>query len=247
MAGESLVKVLQVAGAALGIPAAAAGTFAAYQNYFSTDVTCQKLRNNIVATMERSVAPETKRSLLRKDVNEFDKLVRRRRSGRAHHFPCGDHARTSGACGGRDRACHDGRCRPGHGRRRRAAGFVSPLAAPIGRRVRCAGRQGALWLGCAGSPAVRGLGAPFQRIHDFGHVAAAARYGLERADHASGLVGAARGDQRSDQNAEPTPERRLRACSVDARRFRPAVGRGRSGLMLVSVTAEIIHVRRPRA
>src|SRR5258707_7216709 len=74
MAGESLVKLLQIAGAALGIPAAAAGTFAAYQNYFSTDVTCQKLRNNIVATMERSVAPETKRSLLRKDVNEFDKL-----------------------------------------------------------------------------------------------------------------------------------------------------------------------------
>ena len=74
MAGENLVKVLQIAGAALGIPAAAAGTFAAYQNYFSTDVTCQKLRSNIVATMERSVAPETKRSLLRKEVNEFDKL-----------------------------------------------------------------------------------------------------------------------------------------------------------------------------
>ena len=72
--GNSLVKVLQIAGAALGIPAAAAGTFAAYQNYFSTDVTCQKLRSNIVATMERNVAPETKRSLLRKDVNEFDKL-----------------------------------------------------------------------------------------------------------------------------------------------------------------------------
>src|SRR4029079_6878706 len=74
MAGENLVKVLQIAGAALGIPAAAAGTFAAYQNYFSNDVTCQKLRTNIVATMERSVAPESKRTLLRKDVNEFDKL-----------------------------------------------------------------------------------------------------------------------------------------------------------------------------
>jgi hypothetical protein len=69
-----LVKVLQIAGAALGIPAAAAGSFAAYQNYFSNDATCQKLRTNIVATMERSVAPETKRTLLRKDVNEFDKL-----------------------------------------------------------------------------------------------------------------------------------------------------------------------------
>ena len=74
MAGENLVKVLQIAGAALGIPAAAAGSFAAYQNYFSNDATCQKLRTNIVATMERSVAPESKRTLLRKDVNEFDKL-----------------------------------------------------------------------------------------------------------------------------------------------------------------------------
>ncbi|MBV8109684.1 MAG: hypothetical protein JO012_07940 [Hyphomicrobiales bacterium] len=61
-------------GAALAIPAAAAGTFAAYQSYFSSDVTCQKLRNNIVAIMERHVAPETKRSLLKKDVTEFDKL-----------------------------------------------------------------------------------------------------------------------------------------------------------------------------
>src|SRR4029450_3630766 len=74
MAGEHLVRLLQVAGAALGIPAAAAGTFAAYQNYFSTDGTCQKLRNDIMGIMERNVPPETKRSLLKKEVTEFDKL-----------------------------------------------------------------------------------------------------------------------------------------------------------------------------
>ena len=74
MTPENLVKLLQMTGAALAIPAAAAGTFAAYQSYFSSDVTCQKLRNNIVAIMERHVAPETKRSLLKKDVTEFDKL-----------------------------------------------------------------------------------------------------------------------------------------------------------------------------
>ena len=74
MAGENLVRVLQIAGAALGIPAAAAGTFAAYQSYFSTDVTCQKLRNDIVGILERNVAPDTKRSLLKKDVTEFDKF-----------------------------------------------------------------------------------------------------------------------------------------------------------------------------
>src|SRR5437660_3414639 len=74
MAPENLVRLLQMTGAALAIPAAAAGTFAAYQSYFSSDVTCQKLRSNIVAIMERHVAPETKRSLLKKDVTEFDKL-----------------------------------------------------------------------------------------------------------------------------------------------------------------------------
>ncbi len=46
MTPENLVRLLQMTGAALAIPAAAAGTFAAYQSYFSSDVTCQKLRNN---------------------------------------------------------------------------------------------------------------------------------------------------------------------------------------------------------
>ena len=74
MTADHLVRLLQMTGAALAIPAAAAGTFAAYQSYFSTDVTCQKLRNDIVGIMERNVAPDTKRSLLKKDVTEFEKL-----------------------------------------------------------------------------------------------------------------------------------------------------------------------------
>ena len=72
--GENLNKLFQLAGAALGVPAAAVGTIAAYQSYFSSDETCQKLRSNILATMERSVTPETKRSLLKKDVTDFDRL-----------------------------------------------------------------------------------------------------------------------------------------------------------------------------
>jgi hypothetical protein len=74
MIAEGWHRMLQITGAALGVPAAAAGTFAAYQSYFSTDVTCQKLRNDIIGIMERNVAPETKRSLLKKEVVEFDKL-----------------------------------------------------------------------------------------------------------------------------------------------------------------------------
>jgi hypothetical protein len=74
MTPDHLVRLLQMTGAALAIPAAAAGTFAAYQSYFSTDVTCQKLRNDITGIMERNVDPDTKRSLLKKDVTAFDKL-----------------------------------------------------------------------------------------------------------------------------------------------------------------------------
>jgi hypothetical protein len=74
MAGEGLVRVVQIAGAAVGIPAAVAGTYSAYQNYFSTDMACHKLRDTIIVTMERNVAPEIKRALLRKDVAEFDRL-----------------------------------------------------------------------------------------------------------------------------------------------------------------------------
>src|SRR5439155_19675828 len=75
MTAEGWHRLLQITGAALGVPAAAAGTFAAYQSYFSTDVTCQKLRNDIVSIMEKKVAPETKRSLLKKDVTELTSSV----------------------------------------------------------------------------------------------------------------------------------------------------------------------------
>jgi hypothetical protein len=221
MAGETLVKVLQIAGAALGIPAAAAGTFAAYQNYFSTDVTCQKLRSNIVATMERNVAPETKRSLLRKDVNEFDKL-------------CGDgdpdartifHAAVAAEHPAAEAAetGHAAVAQPDASSRRSQLQSVSVFGAPGAR------------LGCAEPPAVRLLGTPFQRIHDLRHVVAAAGHGLECANHAAGLVGAAGGEQRSDQAAEQASARRLRARCLDPRRIRSAVGRSRSGLMLIGM------------
>jgi hypothetical protein len=73
MVPQRLVTTLQFCGAALGIPAAAAGSYAAYQNYFSSDAACQRLRGNILAVMERRISAETKRTLLRKDVTEFDK------------------------------------------------------------------------------------------------------------------------------------------------------------------------------
>lgn len=70
---SKITTYLQFTGAALAIPAAAGGAYSVYQNVFTSDVTCQKLRTTIVATMERNVAPDVKRTLLRKDVTEFSK------------------------------------------------------------------------------------------------------------------------------------------------------------------------------
>jgi len=66
-------KTVQIGAAVLGIPAAAAGTYSAYQTYFTNDAVCQRLRASILTVMEKNVAPDTKRTLLRKDVGEFDK------------------------------------------------------------------------------------------------------------------------------------------------------------------------------
>jgi hypothetical protein len=73
MLPQRVVTAFQLIGAALGIPAAAAGTYSAYQNYFSSEVTCQTLRANILSTMQRRIAADAKRTLLRKDMAEFDK------------------------------------------------------------------------------------------------------------------------------------------------------------------------------
>jgi hypothetical protein len=55
MAWEHYVKALQVAAAALGIPAAAAGTYTAYQTFFSNEGLCHQLRGAILTTMEKNV------------------------------------------------------------------------------------------------------------------------------------------------------------------------------------------------
>jgi hypothetical protein len=65
-------KIVQIAAAVLGIPAAAAGTYSVYQTYFTNEVTCQKLRTSIIIVMEKNVPADAKRTLLRKEVGEFD-------------------------------------------------------------------------------------------------------------------------------------------------------------------------------
>jgi hypothetical protein len=73
MLQQRSVTMLQLLCAALGIPAAIAGSYSAYQTYFSNEAVCQRLRTTVIATMERKLPRDAKQTLLRKDVAEFDK------------------------------------------------------------------------------------------------------------------------------------------------------------------------------
>jgi hypothetical protein len=72
VAFANIGKHMQILSAALGIPAAAAGTYSAYQTYFSNTAICQQLRASVISTMEQSLPAEAKRALLRKDAGEFN-------------------------------------------------------------------------------------------------------------------------------------------------------------------------------
>ena len=221
MTADNLVKLLQMTGATLAIPAAAAGTFAAYQSYFSSDVTCQKLRNDIVAIMERHVAPETKRSLLKKDVTEFDKL-------------CGESDPDARAIFQAAITEHPG--------------DATPAAAAVAAHVDASPqRQQTASLGVFGAPGSKehygwvalsrrqaGSWVPHFRLQHLRYVIASARHHFVGENDAAGLVGTAGRNERSDQAAKQAADRCLRARARNSRRGRAAVGRGRSGIMLVS-------------
>jgi len=60
--------LFQFIGAALALPAGAAGVYSAYHSYFSPEVMCREMRNTALATLEKNIPAEAKLVLLRKDV-----------------------------------------------------------------------------------------------------------------------------------------------------------------------------------
>jgi len=54
---ERLTTSLQFVGAALALPAGAAGIYSAYHNYFSSEVICREMRNTTLVTLERIFPP----------------------------------------------------------------------------------------------------------------------------------------------------------------------------------------------
>jgi hypothetical protein len=72
MSIERLTTSLQFIGAALALPAGAAGVYSAYHNYFSPEVMCQEMRNSTLATLEKNIPAEAKHVLLRKEAGQFE-------------------------------------------------------------------------------------------------------------------------------------------------------------------------------
>jgi hypothetical protein len=67
------LTVMQVTGSLLAVPVGIASAYSFYRANFSPETTCQGLRNNIVALLDKSVDATTRRVLVRRDVETFEK------------------------------------------------------------------------------------------------------------------------------------------------------------------------------
>lgn len=67
------VTMLQLAGSFLAIPAALGSAYSIYQANFSTDTQCQSLRAGIISMIDKKIDAATRRMLVRRDVETFEK------------------------------------------------------------------------------------------------------------------------------------------------------------------------------
>ena len=68
-----VVTLLQMAGSLLAIPVALGSAYSVYQANFSPDTQCQQLRANIIAMIDKKIDAATRRMLVRRDVEAFEK------------------------------------------------------------------------------------------------------------------------------------------------------------------------------
>src|SRR5262245_32288152 len=67
------VTVIQMTGSLLAVPVGIASAYSFYRANFSPETTCQSLRSNIVAMLDKSVDAATRRVLVRRDVEAFER------------------------------------------------------------------------------------------------------------------------------------------------------------------------------
>ena len=66
------MSVLQIVGTLLAIPVGIGSAYSMYRANFSVETTCQSLRVNIVAMLDKSVDASTRHMLVRRDVEAFE-------------------------------------------------------------------------------------------------------------------------------------------------------------------------------
>ena len=67
------VTAIQMVGSLLAVPIGIASAYSFYRANFSPEFTCQNLRSGIVAMLDKSVDAATRRILVRRDVEAFEK------------------------------------------------------------------------------------------------------------------------------------------------------------------------------
>lgn len=68
-----VMSMLQLAGSFLAIPVALGSAYTVYQTNFSPDTQCQQLRAGIIAMIDKKIDAATRRMLVRRDVETFEK------------------------------------------------------------------------------------------------------------------------------------------------------------------------------
>jgi hypothetical protein len=68
-----LMLVMQLVGSFLAIPVGLASGYSIYRANFSPETTCQALRSSIVSMIDKQIDAPTRRMLVRRDVEEFEK------------------------------------------------------------------------------------------------------------------------------------------------------------------------------
>ena len=67
------VTVIQMIASLLAVPVGIGSTYTFYRANFSPETTCQSLRNGIIAMLDKGVDASTRRILVRRDVESFEK------------------------------------------------------------------------------------------------------------------------------------------------------------------------------
>jgi len=68
-----VVTAMQLIGSLLAVPVGIASAYSFYRANFAPETTCQSLRSGIIALLDKSVDASTRRMLVRRDVQEFEK------------------------------------------------------------------------------------------------------------------------------------------------------------------------------